>query len=152
ATGLITSAAGKLSTPRAGLSATTLLDGKVLLAGGSDGSTDLASAEIYDPAASTFSATANLAAPRRDHIAYRLPDNNSVLFLGGMSAGAPLATAELFIPWEGRFKSIESLADARRSTTGTPLKKTGKFLVAGGANRVGALASTAVLSNATVMT
>jgi Kelch motif len=50
-----------MSSPRAGLSATTLLDGKVLIAGGNNGTADLASAEIYDPAVGTFSGTGSLA-------------------------------------------------------------------------------------------
>ncbi len=37
-----------LSTPRAGLSATTLMDGKVLIAGGNNGTADLATAEIFN--------------------------------------------------------------------------------------------------------
>ena len=39
-----------LSTPRAGLSATTLMDGKVLIAGGNNGTADLATAEIFNSA------------------------------------------------------------------------------------------------------
>jgi hypothetical protein len=45
---------GSLTTPRVGPSATTLIDGRVLIAGGRNGTSEsaLATAEIYDPVAS----------------------------------------------------------------------------------------------------
>ena len=39
-----------MATPRAGASATLLIDNRVLVAGGNDGAQDLASAELYYPA------------------------------------------------------------------------------------------------------
>src|SRR5206468_2500841 len=81
------SAAGTLSTPRAGLSMTRLLDAKILIAGGFNGSAELASAEVFDPQTGTFAATGSMATPRRDHLSFRLPDNNQVLVVGGTSGG-----------------------------------------------------------------
>src|SRR6266513_7119 len=58
---------GSLATARAGQpsghTATLLPNGKVLVAGGGDGSI-LASAELYDPASGTWSATGSLATAR----------------------------------------------------------------------------------------
>ena len=122
-----------LSGPRAGLSATTLLDGKVLLAGGNNGSVDLASAELYSPATGTVSALASwLAAARRNHLAFLLPNNNHVLIVGGTSEGNALSTAELFRPWDGRFYPTGSMSVARAGAMGSPLGLDGLFLVAGG--------------------
>src|ERR1051326_704216 len=58
--------AGALSVARAGASATTLFDGRIAVIGGNDGSNDLASAEIYDPASAAWSVVAG-GAPRSHH-------------------------------------------------------------------------------------
>ncbi len=54
---------GTMGTPRSGFTAVRLLDGRVLVAGGSNGDLDLTSAELYDPASGTWSATANMLKP-----------------------------------------------------------------------------------------
>ena len=51
----ISSAPGQLHTARMHASATTMLDGRVLVAGGSNGTAELASAEIYDRYSQSFS-------------------------------------------------------------------------------------------------
>src|SRR5207245_4528769 len=121
------------SNPRAGASATTLLNGKVLVAGGSDGSSDLASAEIYDSALDSFAATtAGLATARQGHLSFLLPYNNQVLIVGGTSGGAPTASAELFAPWNDAFSDTGALSEARAGAAGSPLKLEGRLLGAGG--------------------
>src|SRR6266478_5156020 len=154
-----------LATPRSSHSATTLLDGRVLVAGGNnivtnaDGSTtptNLASAEIFDPSAGTFSpATRTLATPRQGHLAFLLPHNNNVLIVGGISGGAAVSSAELFTPWQGSFSPTSSLSTARSNAAGMPMQQDGLLLVAGGkdaATPPNALASTEVYGFATVKT
>ena len=86
-----------LSVARMNHTATTQLDGKVFVAGGStiDGTgtvTDLASAEIWDPAApqsSTFVAlSGQLSVARHGHQAFLLPHNGGILIVGGSNAGS----------------------------------------------------------------
>jgi len=84
---------------RAVPTATLLLNGKVLVAGGIDmGLNALASAELYDPATGTWSATGSLKTPREFDTATLLP-SGKVLIVGGTdSKGNPLASAELLTP------------------------------------------------------
>ena len=79
------------------LSATTLLDGHVLVAGGNDGTQDLATAEIFDVDLGIFWATSSMLAPRSGHLAMLLPHNNSVLIAGGTSNGAAVTSVERFV-------------------------------------------------------
>ena len=151
-----------LSAPRMAHSATTLLDGRVLVAGGTtvisnpDGSTsntDLASVEIYDPATGNFTVSASsLAAPRRDHAAFLLPNNNSVLIVGGTSSGNEMGTAEMFLPSTGTFAVTGSPAVARQHATGSALGQDGILFLAGGSNSTGTLASAELYGFATVKT
>ncbi|HLD47503.1 MAG TPA: kelch repeat-containing protein, partial [Desulfobaccales bacterium] len=63
---------------------TQLPNGKILIAGGwnsTGGGTYLASAELYDPVAKTWSPTGDMAAERYNHTATLLP-NGKVLVVG----------------------------------------------------------------------
>src|SRR5437868_957994 len=114
-------ATGNMTTGRIGHTATLLLDGKVLIAGGSqggDGSTYsiAASTEIYDPATGTVAPTGDLTRARVGHSATPLPDGR-VLIAGGYgrlgstkSGGCPLqsscgqlTSAEIYDPSSGTF-------------------------------------------------
>src|SRR5215831_2870574 len=75
------STTGSMTVDRDGYTATLLTDGRVLAAGGC-GATDqfgdcvkgLSSAELYNPATGTWSATGSLILPRAGHTATRLLD------------------------------------------------------------------------------
>jgi hypothetical protein len=138
-----------LSTPRMSATATTTLDGKVAVIGGSNGSQDLASAEIFDPATGQITLSAsNLATPRSGHNAFLLPDNNSILIVGGTSGGTDLNSAELYFPWTDSFQTTGAMSTARPGMTGSALGQDGRFLAAGGTN----LASTELYGFASVKT
>ena len=121
--------------------ATLLPNGKVLVAGGYDGnSVALASAELYDPASGTWTATGSLATARDGHTATLLP-NGKVLVAGGLdSSQVAFASAELYDPASGTWTATGSLATARYIHTATLLPN-GKVLVAGGLTAAALLAS-----------
>jgi hypothetical protein len=104
---------GSMTADREHHSSTLLADGRVLIAGGMHdpgpvacagtaciamvGTTDLTSAEIYDPTAGKFNATGSMATPRSDPAAILLQDGR-VLVAGGFTNRGPWMDAELYQP------------------------------------------------------
>jgi N-acetylneuraminic acid mutarotase len=115
--------------------ATQLPDGTVLVVGGSDGSSALKSAEIYDPGTGTWTAVAGTATGRYSHTITLLL-NGEVLVAGGLgSAGQPVASVEKYtpatLPSIGSWSPTGGLNTARHVHTATLLQD-GKILVTGG--------------------
>ena len=103
----------------------------VLVAGGFDtGLNALDSAELYDPASGTWTATGSLNTARYYHTATLLP-NGMVLVAGGVDTTAAFASAELYDPASGTWTATGSLNTARITHTATLLPN-GMVLVAGG--------------------
>jgi hypothetical protein len=115
-----------MNTARSGHSATLLSNGKVLVAGGSGTSGDLALAELYDPATGRWSFTDPMITARSNHAATLLA-SGKVLVAGGQGG----ALAELYDPATGTWTATGSLRTARSLHTATLLPN-GKILVAGG--------------------
>jgi len=111
-----------------------LPDGRILVAGGQtdrDSITATATAEIYDPATGTFTATGSLAQPRSSGIAKALA-NGKILIAGGIGDGFIFVpTAELFDPATGTFSPTGSPSTARFKPSSTILEN-GRVLVIGG--------------------
>lgn len=90
-------ATGSLNVARSSHSATVLANGKVLVVGGTDGTSALASAERYDVASATWFADANLPHAVAHHTATLL-QNGELLVVGGVnqSVSAALSSALLY--------------------------------------------------------
>ena len=83
--------------PRAHHTATVLSDGRILIAGGSQGSRLLPECEVYDPERGQFHATAPLNFPRTGHTAVTVAGGRIVL-AGGFDGKSLLDTIEVFVP------------------------------------------------------
>lgn len=123
---------GNMTMARQGCTATRLLDGRVLLTGGTAGTF----AEIYDPATGTFSPTTGaMGTPRGNHTATLL-GNGTVLVTGGIAVvngtGVIFKSAEIYDPATGRFTAASgSMTTEREGHTATKLGN-GTVLIVGG--------------------
>src|SRR5713101_7903144 len=93
---------GAMGTARYGHTATPLLDGRVLVAGGYSSGV-LSSTEVYDPAIGEWANTGDITVARDSHTATPLLDGR-VLVAGGYSSGV-LSSAELYDPETGEWTS-----------------------------------------------
>jgi hypothetical protein len=123
------SATGPMAVARCGHSATLLLDGTVLVAGGGNGEGS-SSAEIYDPVSGTFSPTKGaMLAACSGNMAALLPDGKVLL-----ACASADSTAQLYDPASGTFLPTKGAMVATRqlpNATVTSLRD-GKVLIAGG--------------------
>lgn len=120
---------GDMTRARAGHSATLLLDGTVLIAGGDGplggGVPAGRGAELYDPATGTFAPTGNMLEPRYCASATLLP-NGKVLIAGGTLD----TSAELYDPSTRQFSPTGPMGTQHPWVLATLLGN-GKVLVAG---------------------
>ncbi len=144
---------GNMTVGRAGHTATLVSGGKVLVAGGaaSLGGAATSTAELFDPATATFSATTGAMSNGRSLHTATLLNNSQVLMAGGdafFNNGAQaqsLSAAELFDPVTGSFTSTADMTTGRESHTATLLGN-GQVLVVGGADStLGSVLATAEL-------
>jgi hypothetical protein len=123
-----------------GQTATLLLNGTVLVAGGANEDLSIFnSTELYNPASGIFTPAASMLRPREDHTATLLPDG-TVLMAGGLSyrcdgnscffSGSE-SGMELYDPAKGAFSYAGYMLYPRVSHTAT-LLNTGDVLIAGG--------------------
>src|SRR6266568_1093274 len=114
--------------------ATVLQDGRVLVAGGiGGGGTPVASAEIYDPAANTWTVTGSLLTARSGHTASLL-QNGTVLIAGGDSSGVAQSSLEIYDPTSGAFAFTVGALSSPRESHAAAVLQDGRVLLVGGNN------------------
>lgn len=132
-TGIVRETLGSTDQRRAGHTATTLLDGRVLLVGGLPGSGQgLAppSAEIFDPDTETYRpARGQPQRARQSHSAVRLPSGVVLLIDGGTSV------LEIFDPRTEQFLFAGGSSATRRAQAAAALAGDGRVLLTGGFDR-----------------
>jgi hypothetical protein len=136
--------------PRAGHTATWLLNtsggagGYVLVTGGTTtGGVIVNSAELYDPAANTWTLLpAPMVDARTGHPATLLP-NSSVLLSGGSNVSGLVSSMEQFNLTSQGFSSADGLPTARKNHAAAALSD-GRVLLVGGTDASGTLATTEI--------
>lgn len=122
---------GNMSIAREFAAQVTLGNGKAMVAGGTDGTSVLATAEIYTNSTGVWTPTGAMATAR-ERFAAVLLQNGEVLVAGGVDASNnALAGAELYDPSTGKWTPAGALSVPRFAHSAT-LLQSGKVLVAGG--------------------
>ncbi len=111
ATGAMTGARRLHTATQLNTSSNATTSGKILIAGGIDGSTTVTTSQLYSPSAGTWIAGGNLNSARHAHTATLLPDGK-VLIAGGLNGTTTLQTAAIYNPASG--------AGSWSGTTGPP--------------------------------
>ena len=116
--------------------------GKVLIVGGFNSSgAPLASAELFDPAAGTFSSTTNnMPNKAAGHTATWMPTVNKVLVVGGGNA-----SSQIYDPATNAWTSGGGTGAQLSYHTATWIPSIGKVLIAGGSSNSGATTNGALL-------
>ncbi len=123
--------------------ATLLPNGKLLVAGGVNGSGPVASAQLYNPASETWEDTGDLHSARYWHTATLLP-NGMVFVAGGQGGSEILSSAELYDPSNGVWTVTIGMSTARFNHMATRLTS-GQLLLAGGMDSAGTPTASAEL-------
>jgi N-acetylneuraminic acid mutarotase len=109
-----------------------LSNGNVLIAGGWDGTSYYAAAQLYNPGKGTWAATESMAIPRSQFAAVVLPSGKVLVEGGSTGNGAAVSdSAELYDPNTGTWSSAGNMSVARYGHTATLLQD-GKVMVTGG--------------------
>jgi hypothetical protein len=127
---------GNMITARRNHMVIALPNGKILLTGGAanaNGTGSLASAEVYDPVAHTFSSTANtMSTSRVDHTVTLLL-NGQVLVTGGYTDTVlAQSSADLYNPATNTFTPVPAQMTTPRAEHAATLLANGQVLITGG--------------------
>jgi N-acetylneuraminic acid mutarotase len=123
--------ANPMATARgSGHTATTLLDGRVLIVGGTEFA-GLQSAELYDPATRAWSPTGSMHEARSGHTATLLGDGRVLVTGGSIVHDSAMPSAEIYDPAAGTWTQVAPMSTGRVGHAAT-LVDDGTVLVSGG--------------------
>ena len=122
---------------RANAACTLLADGRAFIAGGTDGTTAMASAEIFDPSTNLWSSAGQMNLGRYGHTATLTP-GGAVLLVGGKTAAGVTAQVEAFRPANGAFTTLGAMSSARTDYAVVVIDQH-RTLIAGGSDGTSAL-------------
>lgn len=141
---------GTMTQARGYPSAVRLPDGRVLFVGGygyapgdPPESTQLASAEIFDPESGTFTATGSIPTPIYEN-AIELLEDGRVLVAGGFGPNGAIDSTSIYNPVAGSFIAGPTMASTNANAQSTSLED-GRVLIAGGTAAGDGLLAGAVL-------
>jgi hypothetical protein len=123
---------GNLSTPREGFAFAATEDHKVLIAGGTDGSSTLSTIEMYDADINKISTVGRMLVARKSFAASALYDGTLLISGGIGESGDTLASTEVFDIASGASKAGPALSVARAYHKSYTLPNNGSVLVLGG--------------------
>ena len=139
-----------MSVARRAHTATLLTSGKVLVAGGRDGTVVYAFCELYDPDIETWS----MVSPRNRHTATRLTINDTdvVFVLGGSRTTNfnPIQAIEYYKATSGVWRTVGDPMRQGRFSHTTTLLLDGRLLSTGGQGNASRLASTEIFDPVTL--
>jgi hypothetical protein len=141
-TGTFSALGATMSSGRYAPAVASLPDGRVLVAGGYDKTSDVASAQVFTPSTGAFSTIGSLGTPRDSAFVARLPDGR-ILVGGGYSNGDTLDSSEIFNPQTNSFSPGPTVPVQTSGSTAAAIAG-GRILVAGGYDGADNLASTFV--------
>jgi len=125
------SSTGAMTSAREGFTATMLVNGEVLMAGGVNASgSPIKTAELYNSTTGKFVATGSMTDVRAGHSATLL-SNGNVLIAGGFDATGIVTSAEIYNAATGKFIATGAMTDARAGHT-AGLLPDGTVMVVGG--------------------
>jgi hypothetical protein len=147
---------GNMITARRNHMVIALPNGKILVTGGAanaDGTGSLASAELYDPVAHTFSSTVNtMSTSRVDHTVTLLL-NGEVLVTGGYSDTTNAQpSADLYFTANNVFNPVTAQMTTPRAEHAATLLANGKVLITGGNDNNGNTLASAEIFDPTANT
>lgn len=116
---------------RNGHTASMMVNGNILVTGGYDGTFNLSSAEIYDPATDTWTPTGFMDSVRYQHTSTAL-DNGKVIIAGGWDGGTHnFKGSQIYDPATGLFTAGPFMTVGRSGHTATKMND-GRVLFVGG--------------------